>query len=71
MNIVDEISSFTASVIRTTVVTLYGYVVRPLLDAVTNRPEIQIFDINGSIYFCDFWVPNVDLKGIIQYSHLG
>ena len=42
MNTVDEISSFTASVMRTTVVTLYGYVVRPLLDAVTNRPEIQI-----------------------------
>ena len=42
MNTDDEISSFTASVIRTTVVTLYGYVVRPLLDAVTNKPEIQM-----------------------------
>ena len=38
MNTVEEISSFTASVISTTVVTLYGYVLWPFRDAVTNRP---------------------------------
>ena len=38
MNTVEEISSFTVSVISTTVVTLYGYVLWPFRDAVTNRP---------------------------------